>query len=114
MLLYPKRRKWSFIWSYSKYCRLVLEPVDKSLTNVKGVTLKWLQEIHEDFAFIPKEISWRFKLYPPPENISSSWAGRFDLISAEIKNAEVQVRLTNSKTGKLGTSVVTNCISFCK
>lgn len=69
---------------------------------------------YEGFAFIPKEISWRFKLYPTPENISPSWAGRFDLISAEMKNVEVQVRLSNSKTGKLGPGILTNNISYCK
>lgn len=126
----------------SKPCSLILESVDKSLMNAKGVALIYKVQLnppsfartnisilavhlpepsyygdfdsYEGFASIPKEIRWRFKLYPPPEDISPSWAGRFDLISAEMKNVEVQVRLSNSKTGKLGPRVLKNNISYCK
>ncbi|EPD53748.1 hypothetical protein MHH33_08860 [Paenisporosarcina sp. FSL H8-0542] len=123
-------------------CSLTLESVDKSLTNTKGVALIYKVQLnppsfartnisilavhlpepssygdfdsYEGFAFVPKEISWRFKLYPTPEENGPSWAGRFDLITAEMKNVEVQVRLSNSKTGKLGPSVLTNSINYCK
>ncbi|AWE07770.1 hypothetical protein DCE79_10400 [Lysinibacillus sp. 2017] len=126
----------------SEPCSLILESVDKSLTNAKGVALIYKVQLnppsfartnisilavhlpkpssygdfdsYEGFAFIPKEISWRFKLYPTPEDNGPSWAGRFDLITAEMKNVEVQVRLSNSKTNKLGPSVLTNNISYCK
>lgn len=126
----------------SEPCSLILEPVDKSLKNGKGVALIYKVQLnppsfartnisilavhlpkpfyygdfdsYEGFATIPKEISWRFKLYPTPENNGPSWAGRFDLITAEMKNVEVQVRLSNSKTGKLGPSILTNSISYCK
>ena len=126
----------------SEPCSLMLEPVDKSMTNAKGVALIYKVQLnppsfartnisilavhlpkpstygdfdsYEGFASIPKEISWRFKLYPTPEDNGPSWAGRFDLITAEMKNVEVQVRLSNSKTGKLGPSVLTNSFSYCK
>lgn len=68
---------------------------------------------YEGSATIPGEISWRFKLYPTPEEESPSWAGRFDLITAEMKNVKVQVRLTNSRTQQLGPSVLTNNIQSC-
>lgn len=123
-------------------CSLILEPVHPSLANAKGVALVYKVQLfppsfartnisilavhlpepttygdydgYEGFAFIPKEISWRFRLYPTPEEDSPTWAGRFDAITAEMKNVEVQVRLSNSKTEKLGPSVLTNSITYCK
>lgn len=123
-------------------CSLTLEPVDKSLRNAKGVALIYKVQLYppsfarknisilavhlpepssygnydsyEGFAFIPEEISWRFRLYPTPEDDSPTWAGRFDLISAEMKNVEVHVRLSNSQTEKLGPSVLTKNIKYCK
>ena len=122
-------------------CSLVLEPVDKKLKNAKGVALVYKVQLnppsfartnisilavhlpepssygdydsYEGFAYIPEEISWRFKLYPTPEEYGPSWAGRFDLITADIKNAVVQVRLSNTQTDKLGPSVLTNTIRNC-
>ena len=132
----------SQIYAISMPCCLTLEPVDKSLTNTKGVALIYKVQLnlqsfartnisilavhlpepssygaydsYEGFAFIPDEISWRFKLYPTPEESSPTWAGRFDLITAEMKNVKVQVRLSNSKTEKLGPSILTNNIKYCK
>ncbi|QBP42036.1 hypothetical protein [Paenisporosarcina antarctica] len=126
----------------SEPCSLTLESVDKILVNAKGVALIYKVQLnppsfartnisilavhlpepssygdfdsYEGFASIPEEISWRFKLYPTPEDNGPSWAGRFDLITAEMKNVEVQVRLSNSKTDKLGPSVLTNSINNCK
>ncbi|MDQ0860707.1 hypothetical protein [Bacillus sp. V2I10] len=123
-------------------CSMVLEPVDKNLKNAKGTALIYKVQLnppsfartnvsilavhlpepssygnydgYEGFAFIPGEISWRFRLYPTPEEDRPTWAGRFDLITARMKNAEVQVRLSNSKTEKLGPSVLTKPITFCK
>lgn len=123
-------------------CSMVLEPVDKNLTNVKGAALIYKVQLipqsfartnisilgvhlpepstygnyngYEGFAFIPREISWRFRLYPTPEIDGPTWAGRIDDISAKVENAEVQIRLSNSKTGKLGPSVLTGKISSCK
>jgi hypothetical protein len=69
---------------------------------------------YEGFAFIPDEISWRFRLYPTQEEESPTWAGRFDLISAEMESVEVQVRLSNSKTEKLGPSILAKDIKSCK
>lgn len=123
-------------------CNLTLEPVDKSLANAKGVALIYSVQLnppsfartnasilavhlpkpssygaydsYEGFVLIPDEISFRFKLYPTPEEISPTWAGRFDLITAEMKNVKVQVRLSNSKTEKLGPSILTNNIKNCR
>lgn len=126
----------------SEPCSLTLESVDKNLANAKGVALIYKVQLnppsfartnisilavhlpdpasfgdfdsYEGFASIPEEISWRFRLYPTPEENGPSWAGRFDLITAEMKDVEVQVRLSNSKTEKLGPSILTNSINYCK
>lgn len=123
-------------------CSLVLEPIDKTLTNAKGTALIYKVQLHlpsfprtnisilavhlpapstygiydsyEGFAYIPDEISWRFRLYPTPEEESPTWAGRFDLITAKLENTYVQVRLSNSKTAKLGPSILSNHIKSCK
>ncbi|MGG3574496.1 hypothetical protein ABES80_18870 [Bacillus gobiensis] len=121
-------------------CSMVLEPVDNSLINAKGAALVYkakltpsfprtsisILAVHlpqpssfgdydsfEGFAFIPDEISWHFRLHPTPEINGPTWAGRFDSITAEMKNVEVQVRLSNSKTEKLGPSILTNSIIYC-
>lgn len=123
-------------------CSMVLEPVDKNLKNAKGSALIYKVQLnppsfartnvsilavhlpepssygnfdsYEGFAFIPDEISWRFRLYPTPEEYSPTWAGRFDLITSKMKNVEVQIRLSNSKSEKLGPSILTNNIKYCK
>lgn len=123
-------------------CSMVLEPVDKGLLNAKGVAMVYKVQLHppssektnvsilavhlpdptsygnydsyEGFAYIPNEISWRFKLYPTPEEEIPTWSGRFDLITAEMNNVRVQVRLSNTKTDKLGPSILTNHIKNCK
>lgn len=123
-------------------CSMVLKPVDKNLKNAKGTALVYKVQLfppsfartnisilavhlpepssygnydgYEGFAFIPGEISWRFRLYPTSEEMSPTWAGRFDLITAEMKNVEVQVRLSNTKNEKLGPSLLTNNINQCK
>ncbi|MEY9869334.1 hypothetical protein ABIE66_004713 [Peribacillus sp. B2I2] len=123
-------------------CSMVLEPIDKKLTNSKGTALVYKVQLrppsfartnvsilgvhlpepssygnydsYEGFAFIPDEISWRFRLYPSPEKDSPTWAGRFDEITAKLENVEVQVRLSNSKTEKLGPSILRGNIKYCK
>ncbi|SDO69193.1 hypothetical protein [Halobacillus aidingensis] len=123
-------------------CSMVLEPVDQNLINAKGTALVYKVQLfppsfartnisilavhlpepsnygafdsYEGFAYIREEISWRFRLFPTPEEISPTWAGRFDLITAEMKNVEVQVRLSNTKTKKLGPIVLKNNIDQCK
>jgi hypothetical protein len=122
-------------------CSLVLKPVNNSYTNAMGVALVYkvkltpsfprtsisIHALHlpapsslgdydrfEGFAFIPDEISWRFKLYPSPEEDAPTWAGRFDSITAELENVHIQVRLSNSKTEKLGPVILTNHINYCK
>ncbi|MFC3885089.1 hypothetical protein ACFOU2_17090 [Bacillus songklensis] len=122
-------------------CSMVLEPIDKKLTNAKGTALVYKVQLrppsfartnisilgvhlpkpssygnydsYEGFAFIPGEISWRFRLYPSPEE-DPTWAGRFDEITAKMENVEVQVRLSNSKTEKLGPSILRSNIKYCK
>ncbi|KOR84219.1 hypothetical protein ABKP09_24645 [Peribacillus frigoritolerans] len=123
-------------------CSMVLEPIDKKLTNAKGTALVYKVQLrpqsfvrtnvsilgvhlpepssygnydsYEGFAFIPDEISWRFRLYPSPEKDSPTWAGKFDEITAKMENVEVQVRLSNSKTEKLGPSILRSNIKYCK
>jgi hypothetical protein len=122
-------------------CSLVLKPVNNSHTNAMGVALVYkvkltpsfprtsisIHALHlpapsslgdydsfEGFAFIPDEISWRFKFYPSPEEEDPTWAGRFDSITAELENIHIQVRLSNSKTEKLGSVILTNHINYCK
>jgi len=123
-------------------CSMVLNPFDKELKNAKGAALVYKVQLrppsfartnisilgvhlpepssygnydsYEGFALIPDEISWRFKLYRSPEIDSPTWAGRFDEITAKMENAEVQVRLSNSKTGKLGPSILMGNIKYCK
>jgi hypothetical protein len=122
-------------------CSLILNPVNTNYVNIKGVVLVYkvkltpsfprtsisIHAIHlpkpssfgeydgyEGFAFIQNEISWRFKLYPTPEESDPTWAGRFDEITSDLANSKIEVRLTNSKTGKLGPPVLVGSINSCK
>ncbi|MFE5429961.1 hypothetical protein [Peribacillus simplex] len=126
----------------TKPCSMVLEPIDKKLTNSKGTALVYKVQLrppsfartnvsilgvhlpepssygnydsYEGFALIPDEISWCSRLYPFPEKDSPTWAGRFDEITSKMENVEVQVRLSNSKTEKLGPSILSSTIKYCK
>ncbi|NQX58346.1 hypothetical protein [Paenibacillus qinlingensis] len=69
---------------------------------------------YEGFAFIPNEISWRFKLFPTPEEGGPTWTGRLDDITADLTNSTMEVRLANSKTGKLGPVILRNTMNACK
>ena len=123
-------------------CSLTLEPVDKKLKNAKGVGLIYKVQLsppsfartnisilavhlpnpssfgnydgYEGFSSIPNEISWRFKLYPTAEEDSPTWAGRFDLITAEMRKGMVEVRLSNSKTQKLGPAILRGNLKSCE
>jgi hypothetical protein len=123
-------------------CTMVLKPVNQNLENAMGAALVYKVQLnppsfartnisilaahlpnpsfygnydsYEGFAFIPEEISWRFPLFPTAEEGGPTWAGRFDLITAKMKNVQVQVRLSNSKTEKLGPSILNNRIENCK
>jgi len=124
-------------------CTIALEPVNKNLKNTKGSALIYNVQLgsppsfprtnisilgvhlpkpssygqydsYEGYASIPNEISWRFRMYPTPEEESPTWAGRFDLITADMKNVKVQVRLSNSKTEKLGPPILQNTIHSCR
>lgn len=122
-------------------CSSVLEPVITGYANTKGVALVYKVKltpsfprtsisIHathlpapssfgeydgfEGFAFIQNEISWRFKLHPTPEEGGPTWAGRFDDITADLANSKLEVRLSDSKTGKLGPVVLASSINTCK
>lgn len=122
-------------------CTIALEPINKGLKNAKGSALIYKVQLnppsfartnisvlgahlptpssygqydsYEGYATIPNEISWRFRLYPTPEDESPTWAGRFDLITADMKNVKVQVRLSDSKTEKLGPPVLQAVIKTC-
>ena len=136
-ILYPAPMK-----AINMPCSMVLEPVDQGLRNAKGAALVYQVQLpsqsfartnvsilavhlpdptsygnydrYEGFAYIPNEISWRFTLYPTPEDESPTWSGRFDLITAKLDDARVQVRLSNSKSNQLGPSILTNHINQCK
>ncbi|GAA0593720.1 hypothetical protein GCM10009001_07370 [Virgibacillus siamensis] len=122
-------------------CSLVLNSVNSNYDNAKGVALAYKVKLtpsfprksisihalhipepstfgnydtYEGFAFIPDEISWRFKLYPTTEEGGPTWAGRIDGITEELKGVTVQVRPSNSKTEKLGSAILTNDIKYCK
>ncbi|SFJ89211.1 hypothetical protein SAMN04487936_10598 [Halobacillus dabanensis] len=123
-------------------CSMVLDPVDQNLINAKGTALVYKVQLfppsfartnisilavhlpepsnygdfdsYEGFAYIREEISWRFRLFPTPEQTNPTWAGRFDLITADMENVEVQVRLSNTKTKKLGPMVLKSNIDQCK
>ncbi|MED4136245.1 hypothetical protein P4668_28180 [Priestia megaterium] len=123
-------------------CNLTLEPLDKKLKNAKGMGLIYKVQLdppsfertnisilavhlpkpssfgdydsYEGFASIPNEISWHFKLYPTPEEDTPTWAGRFDLITAKIRNVKVEVRLSNSKTKKLGPPILRGTLKSCE
>ncbi|WP_430392900.1 hypothetical protein [Bacillus suaedaesalsae] len=122
-------------------CSMILEPTNKNITNAKGVALIYKVQFHppsfertnisilgvhlpdpssygvydsyEGFAFITEEISWRFNLYPLREK-DQTWAGKIDGITAKMENVEVQVRLSNSKTKKIGPSLLEKNIKYCK
>jgi hypothetical protein len=122
-------------------CSLVLETVNPSYVNSKGVVLVYKVKLTASFprtsisihathlpspsslgeydgfegiAFIQNEISWRFKLHPTPEEGGPTWAGRFDEITADLANSKIDVRLSNSKTGKLGPVVLASRKNLCK
>lgn len=121
-------------------CSVVLEPVTRNIPNTKGVALVYKVRLiqsfprtsvsihaqhlpepstigdfdgYEGFAFIPGEISWRFKLFPTPGLNSPTWAGRIDDITAKMENVTIEVRPSNSKTEKLGAPILTNHIKNC-
>ncbi|PGO22680.1 hypothetical protein CN984_25680 [Bacillus cereus] len=127
--------------SASLPCSVILNPLNKADKNAKGVALVYKVKLtasfprtnisilgvhlpdpntlgnydtYEGFAFIPEKISWRFKLYPSEEDDGPTWAGRIDIITAEMKGVQIQVRPSNSKTEKLGLPVLTNSIKACK
>jgi len=53
-------------------------------------------------------------MYSTPEDENRIWTGRFDLITVDMKNVKLQVRLSKSKTEKLGSSVLQNIIKIFK
>jgi hypothetical protein len=127
--------------SASLPCSVILNPFNKTDKNAKGVALVYKVKLtssfprtnisilgvhlpdpstlgnydtYEGFAFIPEKISWRFKLYPSEEDDGPTWAGRIDIITAEMKGVQIQVRPSNPKTEKLGLPILTNNIKACK
>ncbi|MNI89439.1 hypothetical protein D3C73_1468350 [compost metagenome] len=69
---------------------------------------------YEGFAQVPGEISWRFNLYPTPDETQNpTWAGRIDDISGPLERAVVQVRLSDSRTNTLGPAVLENYMKKC-
>lgn len=122
-------------------CSAVLEPVNTSYVNAKGVALVYKVKLtssfprtsisilanhiptassfgdydgFEGFASMPNEISWRFKLHPTVEEGDPTWAGRFDEITADLGKSKIEVRPSNSKTGRLGPPLLVSNIHSCK
>jgi hypothetical protein len=122
-------------------CSAVLEPVQADMPNAKGAALVYKVKLtpsfprtsismhanhlptpsalgdydgFEGFTYIPNEISWRFKLYPTPEEGGPTWAGRLDDITADLTKSTMEVRPSNSKTGKLGPALLTSTMNVCK
>ncbi|MBH0229736.1 hypothetical protein [Halobacillus yeomjeoni] len=123
-------------------CAVVLEPVSGQNENAEGVALihkvqfkpqgykrtsvsmmashlpdpsEWGDfDGYEGFVTIPNEISWRFKLYPTPEEMGPTWAGRFDQITAVMEDVKFEVRPSNSRSEKLGAEVLSGKIDICK
>lgn len=123
-------------------CSAVLEPVNQKLKNAKGAALIykcsytrqvlqeriWVFLLSTFLSHLLMEATTVMKDLPPKQgrsvgdlnyirlprkSESPNWAGRVDSISAEMTNVKVQVRLSNSKTQKLGPSVLTNNIQSC-
>nr|WP_316572087.1 hypothetical protein [Neobacillus sp. YIM B06451] len=75
---------------------------------------------YEGFAQIPNKISWRFKMYPIKEDVPSwfggtPYVGKFDEISGEMTvNTKVELRLSNSKSNKLGPVILQSTLNKCK
>lgn len=74
---------------------------------------------YEGFAQVPGEISWRFKLSQcdAPQKLwkGTTWVGNFSEITYGIPiNTRVQVRLSNSKTHKLGPVILENTLMRCQ
>lgn len=74
---------------------------------------------YEWFTQVVGEISWRFKMYSVKEDVPSwfggtHWAGKIDEISAKLPiTTHVEVRLSNSKTNKLGPVILQNTLQKC-
>ncbi len=75
---------------------------------------------YEGFAQVPGVISWRFKMYPVKEDSpswfgGSPWVGKFDEITYGIPaNSRVELRVSNSKTNKLGPAILRNTLQECQ
>ncbi|MEW9674020.1 hypothetical protein [Ammoniphilus sp. 3BR4] len=75
---------------------------------------------YEGFAQVTGVISWRFKMYPVKEDSPSwfggtPWVGKIDEISFGLPvNTRVEVRLSNSKTNKLGPAILQNTLHGCR
>lgn len=122
-------------------CSAVLNPVNDDNVNARGAALVYKVKLtpsfprtsismhanhlpapfsigdydgYEGFTFIPNEISWRFKLYPTPQQDGPTWAGRIDDITADLTNSTMEVRLSNTKTGRLGPVILTSPMNSCK
>lgn len=74
---------------------------------------------YEGFAQIPGVISWRFNMNQVQEDTASwfggtPYVGKFDEITAALpENLKVELRLSNSKTQKLGPVILQNTLENC-
>ncbi|NRD76640.1 hypothetical protein HPT25_03935 [Bacillus sp. BRMEA1] len=61
---------------------------------------------YEVLAYIPKEISWVFKLSPNTEHEETIWVGKEDEISPGYRPTHIKVRAYNTTTNKSGPVVL--------
>lgn len=75
---------------------------------------------YEGFAQIPDTISWRFKMYPVKAETPSwfggtAYVGKFGEISSGLTlNTKVELRLSNTRTNKLGPAILQSSLNKCK
>ncbi|KZZ84717.1 hypothetical protein [Bacillus sp. SJS] len=121
-------------------CSMILEPANQNLFNARGAALIYKVKLtpsfprtsisihalhlpapsrlgnfdsYEGYAFIPGEISWRFRLYPSSSADDPVWAGKIDSITAELEKSKVEIRPSNTKSGKLGPGILSGSIQSC-
>jgi hypothetical protein len=102
--------------SVSVPCSLILKQVDSGYPNAMGAALVYKVKLipGSPRTSISIHALRRFPLYPTPEKDGPTWAGRLDSITAGLENVQVQVRLSNTKTGKLGPAILANSMNYCK
>ncbi|OPA77398.1 hypothetical protein BVG16_13125 [Paenibacillus selenitireducens] len=98
-------------------CSVILEPVDSSEHNQKGVALVYKVKLTPSFP--RTSINMLASHLSEPRSYGDydkyeGFAGRIDDITADLANSVIEVRLSNSKSGKLGSAILRNQMKVCK